>query len=147
MFLRVWTLRQPIRETFGNSRGMTRGMMHRMQKLLLLLGGLGGVLCAQQSVPPGMQCPQRTLVTWELGPHYADREQFASQHFAYMARQMKAGALIMAGPLADGQRAVGLFSAKDWPEVEAILKDEPFTRAGVLKVADHAVWTACAPAP
>ena len=90
-----------------------------------------------------MQCPQRTLVTWDLGPNWDQRMKFAPAHFEYMLRQMKSGAIISAGPMIDRPKAVAVFAAKDWVQVEAILKDEPFTREGVLKIAEHAVWSAC----
>jgi hypothetical protein len=36
-----------------------------------------------------------------------------------------------------------LFGTKDWAEVEALMKNEPFTREGVMKVVSHTVWNAC----
>jgi len=112
-----------------------------MRKVLFLFTGL---LLAQGSwPPPGMQCPQRTLVTWETGANWDKRQQFAQAHLEYMLRQMKSGAVISAGPMAGLPKAAGLFASSDWAQVETILKDEPFTREGVLKVAEHAVWNAC----
>lgn len=112
-----------------------------MRKVLFLFTGL--LLAQGTGPPPGMQCPQRTLVTWETGANWDKRQQFAPAHFAYMARQMKSGAVISAGPMVGLPKATGVFASADWAQVEAILNDEPFTREGVLKVAEHAVWNAC----
>ena len=113
-----------------------------MRTLLLFL--FAGLLVAQEHLPPpGMQCPQRTLVTWQLGPNWEKRQQYAQAHFEYMVKQMKSGAILSAGPMTDLPKAIGIFASKNWTQVEAILKDEPFTRAGVLKVGEHGLWNAC----
>jgi len=106
---------------------------------------IGGLLFAQhQWPPPGMQCPQRTLVLFERGPHWEKAAQIAPQHLAYVLQQMKSGKILAGGPMEGVQpSAAMLFAASDWSQVDAILNDEPFTREGVLKIASHDVWNAC----
>lgn len=111
-----------------------------MRKLLLFVAI---VAFAQGPWPPrGMQCPQRTLVLFEFA-NTAKSADFSQEHFAYMLELMKSGKVISAGPMADGKSAAILFAAKDWAEVEEMIKKEPFNREGVLKVTNHSVWTAC----
>jgi uncharacterized protein YciI len=113
-----------------------------MQTLLLFLAAF--FLVAQNPFPPpGMNCPQRTLVTFEEGPSSDKAQQLFQQHISYLSGQMKAGKVISAGPLAAGHTALILFATKDWDEIQEILKNEPFTQAGVIKVVRHDVWNAC----
>jgi hypothetical protein len=94
--------------------------------------------------PPGMECPLRTLVLFERGPNWDKAAKMAPEHFAYILQQMKSGKVLSGGPLEGAPpRAAMLFAAGDWGQVEALLKLEPFTREGVLKVASHEVWNAC----
>jgi uncharacterized protein YciI len=106
---------------------------------------IGGLLFAQpQWPPPGMQCPQRTLVLFERGPNWEKASQVAPQHLAYILQQMKSGRVLSGGPMEGGQSAAAmLFAVSDWSQVEAILNNEPFTHEGVLKIASHNVWNAC----
>jgi uncharacterized protein YciI len=106
------------------------------------------VAFAQNSTsPPGMRCPERTLVFSEFGENAANAGQFRDEHLTYMAGLMKSGKVILAGPMDDHQSAAILFASKDWSEVDELLKKEPFHREHVLKVANHKTWTACEPAP
>jgi uncharacterized protein YciI len=113
-----------------------------MRKLLFLLVA---VVARAQSPPPpeGLRCPERTLVLFDFQQENAAKaKQFHDEHLAYMVSLMKAGKVLSAGPTVDG-RAVMIFAMTDWAEVEAILKKEPFTREGVMKMTSHTVWTAC----
>ncbi|MGA1997245.1 MAG: YciI family protein [Bryobacteraceae bacterium] len=92
--------------------------------------------------PPGMRCPQRTLVFFEFA-NAAKSADFQSEHFAYVLGLLKSGKVISAGPMADGRSAAILFATKDWAEAEEMIKREPFNREGVLKVTSHGVWNAC----
>jgi uncharacterized protein YciI len=115
---------------------------HRSMRKLLLFVGI--VAFAQGPwPPPGMQCPQRTLVLFEFGANAARSADFQSEHFAYVLGLLKSGKVISAGPMADGRSAAILFATKDWAEAEALIKREPFNREGVLKVTSHSVWNAC----
>jgi uncharacterized protein YciI len=99
----------------------------------------------RNSPPPGMQCPQRTLVLFERGPHWDKAAQVAPRHLAYVLQQMKSGKILSAGPTEAGAQpaAAMVFAAGDWSLVQAILGVEPFTHEGVLKIASHNVWSAC----
>jgi uncharacterized protein YciI len=106
---------------------------------------IGGLLFAQHSSPPpGMQCPQRTLVLFEPGPNWEKAGQFAPRHLAFVLQQLKAGRILSAGPLeGTPPGAAMLLASGDWSQVDALLNEEPFTREGVLKIARHDVWNAC----
>ena len=94
--------------------------------------------------PPGMQCPQRTLVQFERGPNWANAGKVAPQHLAFMLQQMKSGKVLSSGPIEGLPPAAAMVAASgDWNLVEGILKVEPFTHEGVLKVVSHSVWNAC----
>ena len=67
---------------------------------------------------------------------------FYDEHLAYIVPLMKSGKVLSAGPTDDG-RGVIVFATKDWSEAEAIMKKEPFTREGIMKIASHTVWHAC----
>ena len=97
--------------------------------------------------PPGMRCPQRTLVLSELGENAANSARFQAEHFDYMRALMKSGKVIAAGPMTDNHTAAIVLATKDWAEAEEILNKEPFHREGVLKVVQHMVWNACEAIP
>jgi uncharacterized protein YciI len=82
---------------------------------------------------------KRTLVTFERGPNRAKGQELFEHHASYILRQMKAGKILSAGPMADHQTAVILFSSREWNEAEEILKDERYTREGALQVARHGI--------
>jgi len=78
----------------------------------------------------------------EDGPNAARSKEFYQQHIGYVLRHLNSGKILAAGPT-DGHTAIMLLATRDWREAEGILKDEPFTREGVLKIASHYVWNAC----
>jgi uncharacterized protein YciI len=100
-------------------------------------------LAPAQSSPPGMRCPQRTLILSELGENAPNAARFQAEHFAYMRELMKSGKVITAGPMTDNHTTVIVLATKEWAEAEEILKKEPFHREGVLKMVKHMVWNAC----
>jgi uncharacterized protein YciI len=115
-------------------------------RTILLLVSLA-VFVQGQTAPPGMRCPQRTLVISEFGENAPNAVKFQTEHFDYMRGLMKSGKVISAGPMTDNHTAAILFATKDWAEAEALLKQEPFHREGVLKMSKHLVWNACELAP
>jgi len=116
--------------------------MLSMRVLLFLAAGL--LLAQGQWPPPGMQCPQRTLVLFERGPNWDKASQVAPKHLAYMLQQMKSGKVLSSGPIEGGPPAAAMvLAASDWSQAQAILNDEPFTHEGVVKIASHNVWNAC----
>lgn len=113
---------------------------------MFILLSLAAVALAQSS-PPGMRCPQRTLVLSESGDNAANSARFQAEHFEYMRGLMKSGKVITAGPMTDNHTAAFVFASKDWAQVEEMLNKEPFHREGVLKIMNHMVWNACEAAP
>src|SRR5579884_1359990 len=93
--------------------------------------------------PPGMKCPQRTLVIFESAENHDKAQQVLGEHLAWVSAQLHSGRIVSAGPLAEGNQAVILFASKDWSDVEKLLGDEPFNREHVMKVKSHDVWNAC----
>jgi uncharacterized protein YciI len=144
---------RPFRKIYGtpprgpDSVGLrqVRGLDGTMRSMRMLLFLIGGLLFAQQQwPPPGMRCPQRTLVLFERGPNWEKAATVAPRHLAYILEQMKAGKVLSGGPLEGVQPAAAmLFAVSDWSQVQAILNDEPFTHEGVLKIASHDAWNAC----
>jgi uncharacterized protein YciI len=112
-----------------------------MRKLLFLVAAVA--LAQRPWPPPGMQCPQRIVVITEVQPDSSAKiNEFYDQHLAYILPFMKSGKVLSAGPTSDS-RGVIVFATKDWAEAEEIMKKEPFTREGVMKIASHIVWNAC----
>jgi uncharacterized protein YciI len=117
------------------------GILTGMRKLLFLVAA--AAFAQRPWPPPGMQCPQRILVIMELQQEGASKiNELYDQHIAYLVPLLKSGKLVSAGPTADN-RGILIFATKEWSEAEEILKEEPFTQAGVMKVASHTVWNAC----
>jgi uncharacterized protein len=105
---------------------------------------IGTLLFAQAQVsPPGMECHQRMLVLFLPGPNAARAKELAPAHVDYLGRQMRANKVIAAGPFEGNDGAAIIFASSDWNEVQNLLKDEPFTSAGVIKISDHKMWSAC----
>ncbi len=134
------------RITVEPGKGDARGRYDCKMRAILLLLNLVALALAQSS-PPGMRCPQRTLVLTEFGENAANAARFQAEHLDYMRGLMKSGKVIIAGPMADNRTAAILFATKDWAEAQEILDKEPFHREGVLKVVKHMVWNACEAAP
>lgn len=112
-----------------------------MRALCFLFGTL---LFAQAPIrPPGMECHPRTLVLFSPGPNASRQKELAPAHLNYMSQQMRANKIIAAGPFESNDGAAIVFASSDWGEVQSLLNDEPYTRAGVIKIADHKTWTAC----
>jgi uncharacterized protein YciI len=78
-----------------------------------------------------------------------------NEHASYLLTQMKAGKIVSAGamdvaltPPASKKVPNGaavIYTTTNWAEVEEIIKQDPYYRAGVAAVASHNVWAACEP--
>jgi len=112
-----------------------------MRKLLFLVAAVA--LAQRPWPPPGLQCPERTMLLTELDQaNAAKMNTVYDEHLAFLLPLLKSGKIISAGPTDDG-RGVLVLGTKDWAEVDAIMKKEPFTREGVMKIVSHTVWNAC----
>jgi uncharacterized protein YciI len=112
-----------------------------MRKLLFLVAAVA--LAQRPWPPPGLQCPQRTLVITDINQENASKiNEFYDEHLAFLGPLLRSGKILSAGPTDDG-RGLLVFESKDWAEVEALMKKEPFTREGVMKIVSHTVWQAC----
>jgi len=110
---------------------------------LVLLLVVAAALAQRPWPPPGMQCPERTIVMYDVVPEKAANiDKFYDEHVANLVQLMKSGKVLSAGPTED-QRGILIFNGTDWSEIEGILKKEPFTREGIMKMTGHTVWRAC----
>ena len=119
-----------------------------MRKLLFVLPILvaAAALAQRPWPPPGMQCPERTVVIYDIVQNKMPLiDKFYDEHIANLAALMKEGKIASSGPTEDG-RGILIFNGTNWAEIEGILKKEPFTREGIVKMASHTVWRACEPA-
>jgi hypothetical protein len=89
-----------------------------------------------------MQCPDRTLVLYRIQAANAGKMNgLFKEHLAYSLKHLKAGDIVNLGISDDGAAAV--FTSINWPEVEAVINQDPYVREGVAVVASHTVWHAC----
>jgi hypothetical protein len=92
--------------------------------------------------PPGMRCPNRTLVVYEIqGANAGKISALYAEHLTYSLKHLRAGSIVNLGISDTGAAAV--FSSTEWPEVEGIIHQDPYVREGVAAVASHTVWHAC----
>src|SRR4051812_37309063 len=96
------TRRSPGADSATTPTGMAMdflvyGMIRDMRKLLFLVAVVA--LAQRPWPPPGMQCPQRTLVLLDISRENADKtSQFYDEHLAYLTPLMKSGKILSAGP-------------------------------------------------
>jgi hypothetical protein len=89
-----------------------------------------------------MRCPDRTLVLYRIQAANAGKMNgLYNEHLAYSLKHLKAGNIVNLGISDDGAAAV--FTSINWPEVEAVINQDPYVREGVAVVASHTVWHAC----
>ena len=128
-----------------------------MRRMVFIVATLALSALAQQKErrpPPGLRCPQKTLVLFNVDWSVFKPDMF-NEHATYLVTQMKAGKIVSAGaldialtPPASGKVPNGaavIYTSTNWSEVEEIIKQDPYYRAGVATVASHNVWAACEP--
>jgi len=86
------------------------------------------------------------LVFREPGPAWVPGKPTRQQpvwdeHAAFMDRLFEEGRVVLAGPYADYSRNLIVFEAPDRSEVEKTLRQDPWTRAGILGDAEVIEWT------
>lgn len=112
-----------------------------MRKLIFLVATVA--LAQRPWPPPGMRCPERTVVVIKIDPANAGKiDQFYDEHLAFLLPLMKSGKILSAGP-DDGNGGFVVYAGTDWAAIENMMKKEPFTREGITKVVSHSVWRAC----
>ena len=125
--------------------------------MVFIVAALALAALAQQKEPrppPGLRCPQRTLVLFNVDWNAFKPDMF-NEHSAYLLTQMKAGKIVSAGALDVAltppaskkvpNGAAVIYTSTNWSEIEEIIKQDPYYRAGVATVASHNVWAACEP--
>ena len=128
-----------------------------MRRMVLIVANLALAALAQQKErrpPPGLRCPQRTLVLFNVDWNAFKPDMF-NEHKAYLLTQMKAGKIVSAGALDVAltppsskkvpNGAAVIYTSTNWLEVEEVIKQDPYYRNGVASIASHNVWAACEP--
>ena len=104
-----------------------------------------GASAAADWPPAGLTCPSRTVVIFGPGPSPEKASSLFATHLAFVRAHLQSGDALVMGPLGtDGGLAV--LPGTDWGAIGRFLDEEPFTRAGVLRVVRHDIWAACADA-
>jgi uncharacterized protein YciI len=86
------------------------------------------------------------LVFREHGPSWVagvpTREQpLWDEHAVFIDRLFEQGRIVLAGPLADGSRALLVMQAESAAEAEELLRDDPWARRGILVEGEIIEWT------
>jgi uncharacterized protein YciI len=81
-------------------------------------------------------------VVFESGPGLNKAQRLFPDHIAFVTAHLKTGELLSMGP-SDTGGGLAVFQAAGWETARRILADEPFTKNGVLKIAQHFTWTGC----
>jgi len=75
-------------------------------------------------------------------------------HREYLKTLLDSGRLAISGPFADDRGGILVYEANSAEEVEAMLRDDPFTQAGVFEKVEIREWRVvmanarlCVPAP
>jgi uncharacterized protein len=63
------------------------------------------------------------------------------EHAAFMDGLFARGRIVMAGPYADYSRVLIIVEARDAGEASALLRDDPWGKAGILVPGDVVQWT------
>lgn len=63
------------------------------------------------------------------------------EHAAFMDRLYEEGRIILAGPYADGSRALVILEAQDAEDALSLLHDDPWVSAGILLPSEAIEWT------
>jgi len=71
------------------------------------------------------------------------RDEVRPEHRAYLGRLLAEGAMLASGPYADdgAPGALLVFSAESAEEVDRLLEDDPFVRAGLVSERVVREWT------
>jgi uncharacterized protein YciI len=81
-------------------------------------------------------------VVFESGPAADKAKPLFPAHIAFVTAHLKTGEILLMGP-SDTGGGLAVFQATSWEAARHILADEPFTKNGVLKIAQHFTWTGC----
>lgn len=65
------------------------------------------------------------------------------QHLAFVTAMLQSGKVLSVGPFADHESAAVIYASTDWDQIQEMMKDDPFLKAGLMKATQHYVWTAC----
>lgn len=96
-------------------------------------------------MPPGMDCRKKMVAFYTGGPNHAAMQQVAPKHLEFLMGLFKKGTLLEAGPI-DDDRGMLVFNLEDPAAAEALVKDDPFVKEGVVKY-QLAGWRRCVANP
>jgi uncharacterized protein len=72
------------------------------------------------------------VVKFQYNVSRAQRESEHAAHSDYLHRLAQSGALLLAGPLVDGNGGLLIYNAENRVALQQILDDEPYVRAGFV---------------
>ncbi len=81
----------------------------------------------------------------EYGEDKESIEAFGPAHRTYLRGLLASGRLVAAGPFADDAGALWVYEAETREAAEALLRDDPYTAAGVFatwRIRPMAYWSA-----
>ncbi len=76
-----------------------------------------------------------------FGPDLARIPELRPAHRAYLKDLKEAGKLALSGPFGDHRGGMTIFEAASAEEVEGILKNDPYTAAGIFASWEIREWT------
>jgi uncharacterized protein YciI len=76
-----------------------------------------------------------------FGPDLSRLPELRPAHRAYLAELREAGKLALSGPFGDLRGGMSIFQAESEQEVDAILKRDPYTAAGIFQSWQIRPWT------
>ncbi len=69
------------------------------------------------------------------------QQRLWDDHAAFMDRLFDEGRIVLGGPYADYSRNLVIVEAPDAEQVRALFREDPWTEAGILGVAEVIEWT------
>jgi uncharacterized protein YciI len=77
---------------------------------------------------------------WDAARHTREQDLW-TEHAEFMDALFAAGAIVLAGPLADESAALTVMAGESEAQLRRILEDDPWTINDILRVGDITEWT------
>jgi len=86
------------------------------------------------------------LLFFDHGPSWVPgvstrKQPLWDEHAVFVDWLFEQGRIVLAGPYADNSRALVIVKARDAEEAKALYRDDPWAKAGILKVSEAIGWT------
>jgi uncharacterized protein YciI len=96
---------------------------------------------AAQGMGPGLDCQKKMVAYYSAGPNESQAQQVAPKHLEFVAAGLKKGTLLEAGPV-DGGGGMLVLNFTESADAEALIKEDPFVKEGVVKYRING-WRRC----